>query len=552
MSNEKTMYDKLTPQRQKIIDEVLKNLSEGTGLWKPGWKSEVPESFSTKKPYRGINNFYLTLVSMANGYQDNRWLTYHQIESNGYSFKKDEEGNSLGKGKGVTVEFFEFRDKNTKKAFDRKVLEGMTLEEKEQYVRDNLYAHRRYYRVFNGDLVEGLPKKEETTLNETEKNVKAENILDYWSKNESPIIYGGSNAYYIPSFDEIHLPERSKFISYSEFYSTALHEVGHSTGHEKRLNRDLGGGFGTPSYATEELRAEIASMFIEQELGITIDENHIQNNSAYIKHWYEGIKDDPNILFNAIADADKISKYVISKEKTEEKKIEHYAIVESENAYGEIVYKAYTTTDKGATALLVNHGFASVDALRKEIDKMSELDYYKDSTFKEVSIDELNQISLDIQNELNIEEAKSLVFVKPSEVASNKNEEVVARKIDMSERGINSLTRMSDKDVIEKAMATKDGEKFKELYEGKSILGNSEKDALSLMNRLAMFTGGDTEQLLRIFKSSGQFNENKPMSFYERLAERATNFIKELKAPSEKSPKFNIGSKRHFGLNSKT
>ena len=64
MSNEKTMYDKLTPQRQKIIDEVLKNLSEGTGLWKPGWKSEVPESFSTKKPYRGVNNFYLTLVSM--------------------------------------------------------------------------------------------------------------------------------------------------------------------------------------------------------------------------------------------------------------------------------------------------------------------------------------------------------------------------------------------------------------------------------------------------------------------------------------------------------
>ena len=126
--------------------------------------------------------------------------------------------------------------------------------------------------------------------------------------------------------------------------------------------------------------------------------------------------------------------------------------MESENVYGEIVYKAYTTTDKGATALLVNHGFASVDALRKEIDKMSELDYYKDSTFKEVSIDELNQISLDIQNELNIEEAKSLVFVKPSEVASSKNEEVVARKIDMSERGINSLTRMSDKDVIERAI----------------------------------------------------------------------------------------------------
>ena len=109
-------------------------------------------------------------------------------------------------------------------------------------------------------------------------------------------------------------------------YNTALHELGHSTGHAKRLNRDLSGGFGSENYALEELRAEIASLFMEQDFEISVNENEVRNNSAYIQSWKAAIKDDPNVLFTAIADAEKITKYVRKKETEMTKEVEPYAV----------------------------------------------------------------------------------------------------------------------------------------------------------------------------------------------------------------------------------
>ena len=61
------------------------------------------------------------------------------------------------------------------------------------------------------------------------------------------------------------LPERGQFPSANHYYQTALHELGHSTGHPERMNREtliqgIEGGFGSPDYAKEELRAEISAM----------------------------------------------------------------------------------------------------------------------------------------------------------------------------------------------------------------------------------------------------------------------------------------------------
>lgn len=334
---QQSAYDKLTPQRKQLIDMVLENLENGTGLWTPGWRmSGAPESAITGKKYRGVNNFFLTLIAMARGYSDNRWATYNQIEERDWHFKTDEEGNGLGKGAGVTIEFYELRDRETKKPFDRHTLDGMTLEEKTEYERENVYPVRKYYRVFNGDIIDGIPAKEMETLDESGRNERADKLMEFWSDKEAKIIYGGSRAFYRPSTDEIHLPEREDFKSMPEFYATALHEMGHSTGHESRLNRDIQNSFGDENYAIEELRAELASMFMEQDLGISVDDSHIRNNSAYIKSWHDEIKDNPNALFTAIADADKISRYVAAKEQeANRKEAEPFAIVADENEYGE-------------------------------------------------------------------------------------------------------------------------------------------------------------------------------------------------------------------------
>ncbi len=459
-NEKKSLYDKLTPQRKQLFDEVLKNLENGAGLWKQGWKvSGAPVSAITGKRYNGVNRMFLAYATMLRGYTDNRWLTHKQMEQKGWDFKRDAEGKSLGKNAGVAIEYFELRDRVTKKPFDKYVLDGMTEDERDAYMDENVYALRKYYRVFNGDVIEGIPALEVEEHDPSGKNERAERILQLWSDTEAKIIYGGNEAYYSPALDKIHLPEREQFIDMPEFYSTALHEVGHSTGHEKRLNRNLGER-GTPEYAVEELRAEIASMFIEQDLEIAVGEKHIQNNSAYIQHWQSQIKEDPNILFKAIADAEKISKFVMSKEMANQKEVEQEA---------------------------------KVERLRK------------------------------------IEEEKSEVFMPPSEVAAIAAEESAVEEavapVDMTGRGIESLTRMDDREVVDRASKTKHGEKFLQLYNGVSVLGDEEKNERSLMARLAMFTKDDKEQLMRVFKSSGLYRAEKPSEYYEQMAKEEMKFV---------------------------
>lgn len=547
-------YEKLTPQRKQLVDQVLANLEKGNLFWTQGWVAAgAPESAVTGKKYRGINNLYLSLVAMAENYGDNRWATFRQMEEKGWTFKKDEEGHTLGKGKSVSVEYYEMRDKETKRRFDRSVLDGMTFDEQREYMDKNVYWLRKFYRVFNCSLMDGVPAKEMPTIDVNDRIEKAEAILDYWNANESKIVYGGSQAFYRPSTDEVHLPEREKFKSTQSFYDTAFHEIGHSTGHQSRLNRDLSGGFGSQSYAMEELRAEIASIFMAQDLGIEPSEDRLQNNAAYIQSWKDEIKENPNALFTAIADADKIARYVSSKEQAyrQTKDVEYYAIVEETNAYLEQVYRCYICDEEGKVKPLINYGFADRDALEKELDKIKELDLWKDKTFEEVGIEALKAKSEEKEKAGKVEQEKSTEYIRPSELVAA---EVAAKAlpVSMDGRGLESLTRMSDRETLSRAETYygKDG-KFSDLYHGKNVLKSEEESEYGLMVRLAMFCGGDQDRLLRVFRSSGQYREEKPNAYYEKMAENSLKFISDTKrsfAPMGEQSGFSKGKQ---GINSK-
>lgn len=547
-------YEKLTPQRKQLVDQVLANLEKGNLFWTQGWVAAgAPESAVTGKKYRGINNLYLSLVAMAENYGDNRWATFRQMEEKGWTFKKDEEGHTLGKGKSVSVEYYEMRDKETKRRFDRSVLDGMTFDEQREYMDKNVYWLRKFYRVFNCSLMDGVPAKEMPMIDVNDRIEKAEALLDYWNANESKIVYGGSQAFYRPSTDEVHLPEREKFKSTQSFYDTAFHEIGHSTGHESRLNRDLSGGFGSQSYAMEELRAEIASIFMAQDLGIEPSEDRLQNNAAYIQSWKDEIKENPNALFTAIADADKIARYVSSKEQAyrQTKDVEYYAIVEETNAYSEQVYRCYICDEEGKVKPLINYGFADKDALEKELDKIKELDLWKDKSFEEVGIEALKAKSEEKEKAGKVEQEKSTEYIRPSELVAA---EVAAKAlpVSMDGRGLESLTRMSDRETLSRAETYygKDG-KFSDLYHGKNVLKSEEESEYGLMVRLAMFCGGDQDRLLRVFRSSGQYREEKPNAYYEKMAENSLKFISDTKrsfAPMGEQSGF---SKGKVGINSK-
>ena len=386
-------------------------------------------------------------------------------------------------------------------------------------------------------------------------NDRAESLLDFWNENEAQIIYGGNQAFYRVSTDEIHIPSREMFVDMNEFYATALHEMGHSTGHESRLNRNLNNTFGTEDYAIEELRAEIASLFLEQDLELQVSEKHIENNSKYVKSWYDTISENPNILFTAISDADKMSKYIISKEKESEKdkNTEYYAIVQEEMDDGETGYRVYGVMPYGQVRAIIGYTFRTLEALQNEFDNFKSAPAYKDKVFEEVTYDELEQISIKAyeKEEKQAEKEGREIYAPPSVIAAMSVSTVVSKPINMAERGIESLTRMTDRDVVERASKTKNGEKFTQLYNGISVLGNEEKDERSLMTRLAMFCGDDKEQLLRVFKSSGQYRDEKPNSFYEKMAQDSIKFIEQVKSGDKAVPVLNLG-KTHFGANAKT
>lgn len=538
--NENSAYEKLTPARKALVDAVMKNLENGVGLWEQGWAGGgAPVSAISGKQYNGVNRMFLMAATAERGYSDNRWVTFKQMEDKGWSFKRDEEGRSRGKNAGVSIEYFELRDKETKQPFDRHTLDGMTADERNAYMDENVYPIRKYYRVFNGDVIEGIPERERVEHDPTGRNDRAEALIDHWSETQSPIKYGGSMAYYSLTKDEIHLPEKKDFVDMPEFYSTALHEIGHSTGHEKRLNRNLSGAFGSAEYAEEELRAEIASMFLEQDLGVAASDKHIENNSAYIGAWKSKIKEDPNVLFKAITDAERMTKFVMSKEKEIKRETEPFAVVEETDEYGETVYKVKMCAEYGQTqSALSGYPFRSREALMAEFGKMQELPFWREKAFEEVSLEELQARSIKRAEEqeqkeerlTKIEEEKSEVFLPPSAVAAASETESAsaARTVDMTGKGIESLTRMEDRDLVERASKTKQGAKFSALFNGVDVLGSEEKNERSLMARLAVHTS-DKDKLMRVFKASGQYRDDKPNAYYEKMATEEMQFVSGLR-----------------------
>ena len=97
---------------------------------------------------------------------------------------------------GVTVQKNKafYLTRKRRKPFDRNALDGMTESERDDYMDGNVIALRKYYCVFNGDIIDGIPEREKYKLDANGKNSRAEGILQYWSDNESKIIYEGDNA----------------------------------------------------------------------------------------------------------------------------------------------------------------------------------------------------------------------------------------------------------------------------------------------------------------------------------------------------------------------
>jgi antirestriction protein ArdC len=277
---------------QRVTDQVIAMLEQGVAPWrspilgKAG--SRHPRNLNTGKPYRGVNVFLLAFTAWVQGYESAYWLTFNQAKERGGSVKKGEKSSMV-----VFFKPYEVADKETGKPKTIPVL--------------------RYYSVFNSNQCENIPAPDAPVFTPTTFTPieSAEAIVKGYQ--DPPVIeHGGGQAFYRPSTDTVRIPEPTRFETPETYYGTLLHELSHSTGNSKRLNRELDTDpkpFGSPDYGREELVAEMSAAFLCAHAGIA--PVLIESTAAYISGWLGVLKKDKKLVITAASQAQKAADWIL-------------------------------------------------------------------------------------------------------------------------------------------------------------------------------------------------------------------------------------------------
>lgn len=320
-------------QGNKAIDKFTEMMIDRmerlkAGDWKKGWIGGgavmgMPQNL-TGRNYSGSNSFFLQLDSALHNYRTPVYMTFHQAANEGLHIKK---GSTS-----MPVIYWDLtiKDKNGHKV-SRDDYRNMTTSEQQLC---EVRPFMKSYLVFNID---------QTNLEEVNKE-KYDKILDRFKAPELRDTKGmyvnaaldrmferqewickvqtdkmSDSAYYSPSRDIIVLPKKEQFNISStpeeiykdgmEYYSSALHEMTHSTGTPERLNRTKGDKFGDEKYAKEELVAELSAAMMGNAMGF--DARILDNNAAYLDGWITTLREDPKFIVSVMADVNKASGMVL-------------------------------------------------------------------------------------------------------------------------------------------------------------------------------------------------------------------------------------------------
>lgn len=283
---------KFQDNRKEIVENILNKIENENLRFQDLWDREAgrPQNPLSGAKYSGGNRLILGYKAVEKEYKDPRWVTFVQAQKEGWKLAKG--------SKAVTCEKWIFPEE--KKEIDEN---GNTLINLE-----NRKAFPKQFNVFNAEQFENAPQYEYKSL--LQKDEAYEIVKDLIKSSEVPVKeIGQDRAYYNGSKDIIVMPLEQHFSKDEAMLSTLLHEMVHSTGHKERLNREQGEK-GTNAYAREELVAELGAVFLKQDLGIEL-KNDLENHSAYLKSYLKVLRDDPNELFRASAEAEKASQRIM-------------------------------------------------------------------------------------------------------------------------------------------------------------------------------------------------------------------------------------------------
>lgn len=295
---------------EKIVNDLVRICEEHEVLpWecpylKPGLIP--PQNPVTKTVYSGGNRIYLGIIQWIHNYRTPFFVTFNGAKSLGGYVSRGEKGYPIIVARPIKKVGDEEEDEN--EIGERKKNKGI------------------YFggaTVFNLDQCEGIdmtPYLEMVSVNK-EKSEEVERIEEIKVKvngfimSVNPKIIPGNIPSYNPKSDVIIMPHQGAFVSKTAYYQSLFHELVHWTGHETRLNRELGNMFGSEKYSKEELVAEIGAATLSNYL-IGEDQKALKRSAAYVKSWLTVIKENPRWLFKSAAESEKAVELLIETWKT--------------------------------------------------------------------------------------------------------------------------------------------------------------------------------------------------------------------------------------------
>ena len=313
---------------QQVIDRLQ---SIKASDWKQGWTNGkgtmlgMPQNLNGRN-YSGTNSFFLQMDTAMNGYKTPVYMTFLQAQRENIRIKKGAEA--------MPVIYW---DLNVKDANGKRISESDYKQmSSDQKAKCEVRPFLRAFHVFNVD---------QTTLEEVNKE-KYDAIVDRFKGpqlRDKAGMYENraldrmferqewicrvqtdrlvDGAFYSPARDLVILPMKEQFNigknaeeifkDGMEYYSSALHEMTHSTGTANRLNREKGTRFGDPKYAKEELVAELTAAMVGNAMGF--DKRILDNNLCYVQGWINALREDPKFIVSVMADVNKASKMILQK-----------------------------------------------------------------------------------------------------------------------------------------------------------------------------------------------------------------------------------------------
>lgn len=267
----------------RITAQIVAAVEAGAGTCRMPWHHDGnatsrPVNLASGKPYRGINVLALWAAADRGGFTQGLWGTYRQWLAVGGQVRKGEHGAIVVLWKQTVADQSDGEGGDDDGAGRR--------------------VFARAFAVFNIAQIDGYTPEPVPIRSEPERFAHADNFI---ANLGIRTIFGGNEACYLPSKDEIHMPNLVRFDDTASFYGVMIHECGHASGSKDRLVRDLTGTFGSAKYAAEEICAELIAGFILADLGIA--HNPRPDHAAYVSSWLAALKHDPRAIFQAASRA---------------------------------------------------------------------------------------------------------------------------------------------------------------------------------------------------------------------------------------------------------